>query len=75
MSISKETKQALYKRAGGRCECAMVSCGHRSRCIRSLVPGYWDAHKRNRNGDYVLGNLIAMCATCHKNTRTYGLHK
>lgn len=72
MAILKETKEALYKRAEGRCECTMSICDHSGRCSRSLASGYWDAHHRNANGDDSLGNLIAMCATCHKNTRTYG---
>ncbi len=75
MSISEETKKALRKRAEGRCECTMSVCDHHragSRCHHSLVAGYWDAHRRNANAPYSLGNLIAMCATCHKNTRTYG---
>jgi len=75
MAISAETKKSLYRRAVGRCECTMRVCSHHragSRCPRSLVSGYWDAHRRNANGPYTLGNLIAMCATCHKNTRTYG---
>jgi len=72
MTISQETKKALYKRAGGRCECTMSICDHHGRCSRSLVTGYWDAHHRNANGLDTPGNLIAMCATCHKNTRTYG---
>ncbi len=75
MTISEETKKELYRRAGGRCECTMRICSHHragSRCPHSLTPGYWDAHRKNANGPYVLSNLIAMCATCHKNTRTYG---
>ena len=75
MAISKETKEAVYKRAGGRCECEMSVCSHHGagrRCQRSLVPGYWDAHHRDANGSDTPSNLIAMCATCHKNTRTYG---
>jgi len=75
MSITTETKKKLYSRAGGRCECTMSACDHHragSRCPRSLVTRYWEAHHRNANGPDSLGNLIAMCATCHKNTRTYG---
>jgi len=71
--IPLEIKKALYKRAGGRCECTMSICDHSGRrCTRSLVPGFWDAHHKNANGPSTLGNLIAMCATCHKNTHTYG---
>jgi hypothetical protein len=75
MAISEETRKALYKRAGGRCECTMSVCSHHpkgQRCSHSLVPGSWEAHHRVRDGGDTLSNLIAMCATCHKNTRTYG---
>jgi hypothetical protein len=74
MAISQETRSALYKRAGGRCECTMRVCDHPAgqRCTRSLVTGYWDAHHRSATGGDTLSNLIAICATCHKNTRTYG---
>ena len=44
MAISETTKQALYRRAGGKCECTMKVCGHSGRCNKGLTPGYWDAH-------------------------------
>jgi len=72
MAISAETKKNLYSRAGGRCECKMSVCDHSGRCTRSLSAGYWDAHHKNASGPDTPGNLIAMCATCHKNTYTYG---
>lgn len=72
MAISQETKQKLYERAGGKCECTMSVCDHRGRCPRGLSWGFWDAHHRSADGPDNLGNLIALCATCHKNTRTYG---
>ncbi len=74
MAISDETRRALSQRAGGRCECKMSVCKHHrvgSRCQHKLNPG-WHAHHRSRGGGDGLGNLIAMCKTCHKNTRTYG---
>jgi len=72
MSISQATRQALYARANGQCEC-MMQCGHHAsrRCSHKLNPG-WETHRRVAGGDYTLGNLTAMCVTCHKNTRTYG---
>jgi hypothetical protein len=74
MSISDTTKRKLYERAGGRCECTMSICKHHTgRCSNELVPG-WEAHHRTAGGPDDLGNLIAMCSTCHKNTRTYGRH-
>ncbi len=74
MSISQSLKDQLIRRAGGQCECEMTVCDHKGRCTRNLSPGYWDAHHRTAGGPDTLSNLIAMCATCHKNTRTYGKH-
>ena len=73
MAITKAVRDELYSRAGGRCECRMTICDHGDRrCSRGLSPGYWDAHHRSADGPDTPSNLIAMCATCHKNTRTYG---
>ncbi len=73
MAVSKEIRQRLRIRAGGRCECVMLVCKHHSgRCSHTLSAPSWDAHHRVAGGPDDLGNLIAMCATCHKNTRTYG---
>lgn len=73
MAITPETRTALYHRAGGRCECTMNVCDHGGRrCHRGLSTGYWEAHHRSSGGPDTLSNLVAMCATCHKNTRTYG---
>ncbi len=75
MAVSQETRSALYQRAGGRCECTMSVCSnHRAgqRCSRGLY--ILEAHHRTAGGPDTLSNLIAMCATCHKNTRTYGRH-
>lgn len=70
--VSQDTRKKLYTRAGGRCECTMQVCTHHTgRCPHKLNPG-WEAHHRSRDGGDNLGNLIAMCVTCHKNTRTYG---
>jgi hypothetical protein len=72
MAISEETKKALYKRANGRCECQMNICSHHTgRCPHALTAG-WEAHHKTASGPDNLGNLIAMCVPCHKNTRTYG---
>jgi hypothetical protein len=73
MALSEETRKRLYQRAGSRCECEMRVCSHHKgrRCPHGLWAG-WEAHHRSAAGPDDLGNLIAMCATCHKNTRTYG---
>lgn len=73
MAVSDETRRKLRERAGGRCECTMSVCTHHTgRCPHGLHGSSWEAHHRSRGGGDHLGNLIAMCATCHKNTRTYG---
>lgn len=73
MAVSQATRAEIYSRAGGRCECRMSSCDHNgNRCTRGLYSPGWDAHHINRNGSDTPGNLLALCATCHKNTRTYG---
>ncbi len=78
MAVTEETRKRLHRRADGRCECEMLSCGHPrpflgldKRCTHQLTHG-WEAHHRWAKGPDNLGNLIAMCATCHRNTRTYG---
>lgn len=75
MAFSEETKNKAYQRAGGKCECTM-KCSHHSvsRCDAQLR-GEWHAHHRTAiaaGGDDSLGNCIAMCVTCHRNTGTYG---
>ena len=73
MSISESLRQQLYTRAGGQCECTMEVCTHHyGKCQNRLVN--WEAHHRVAGGEDTLSNLIAMCQTCHKNTRTYGAH-
>jgi len=75
MAISQETRRALKQRAGGRCECTMSLCSHHragQQCTHQLRT--WEAHHKWAGGPDTLSNLIAMCVTCHKNTRTYGRH-
>jgi len=74
MTIPEDVRKEIYKRAGGRCECVMSLCKHHAageRCAHKLGLG-WEAHHKWANGPSVPSNLIAMCRTCHKNTRTYG---
>ena len=74
MAISSETRALLFKRAGGKCECTMNICGHIGRCNKDLG-STWEAHHKtsvNAGGSDSLSNLIAMCNSCHKNTRSYG---
>ena len=73
MAVSNDTRRLLFIRAGGRCECTMSVCSHHTgRCKHGLHGSDWHAHHRTRGGGDGLGNLLAMCKTCHKNTRTFG---
>lgn len=69
-TATPEFRTLLRKRANSQCECTMKVCGHSGRCPKGLFS--WEAHRINSNGDYSLSNCVAMCAECHKNTRTYG---
>jgi hypothetical protein len=73
MAISDVIRKALYKRAGGRCECEMTACDHHpgSRCPQRLGAGF-DAHRRSGGELDAPSTLVAMCATCHENLRTCG---
>lgn len=74
VSLTPTVRQQLFDRARGQCECRMSVCSHHragARCPHRLGEG-WEAHRKTAGGGYTLSNLIAMCKTCHKNTRTYG---
>ena len=70
MTISDTVRKALYKRAGGRCECQMASCDHHrgTRCPDRLGAGF-EAQHLNADGLDAPSNLVAMCTTCYTNTR------
>jgi hypothetical protein len=75
MSISQETYNQIFRRAGGRCECTMSVCrthAQGTRCNQSLMDGKWHAHHLNRYGSDEAPNLLAMCIPCHENTPSYG---
>ena len=74
MAVSPVTRDSLRLRAGGRCECTMRVCSRHSPGVRcnAMLRGDWHAHHRTAGGPDHLGNLTAMCQTCHRNTRTYG---
>ena len=72
MPISTKTKEALYVRAGGQCECTMTLCTHHIGRCDAMLRGAWEAHRIRAGGLYILSNLAAMCQTCHRNTPSYG---
>jgi hypothetical protein len=74
MAFSQEVKDRAYRRAGGRCECTRLNCGHRGRCNASLANG-WNAHhilSQSAGGYDGFENCEALCIACHKNTASYG---
>ena len=76
-TLTESTRQALYNRASGQCECMMTVCFHHiagMRCPNRLIKSHWEAHRRVAGGAYNLSNLVAMCDSCHQNTRSYGQH-
>lgn len=85
MPFSEDVKLQAWKRAGGRCECKRVSCGHSGRCNKQLVysnhsegqRGAWEAHhviSESNGGSDTLSNCQVLCLDCHKNTKSYGSH-
>jgi hypothetical protein len=75
MAISETLRKVLFARANGQCECTMSDCKDHDagkRCPNKLIAGKWEAHHKTSGGPDTLSNLIAMCSTCHENTRTYG---
>lgn len=65
----------VYNRAGGKCECRMTSCTHHSGRCNAMLRGEWEIHRLTAGGAYTLGNVLAMCQTCHRNTPSYGVGK
>ena len=74
MAVTAAIRQALYDRAGGKCECSMRVCAHHRSGVRcnAMLRGPWEAHHQTAGGPDTLSNLTAMCQRCHRNTRTYG---
>ena len=72
----EEIRNALFRRARGRCECETKNCTHprtevwSNRCTRSLGND-WEAHRKTAGGGDVRPNLEALCKSCYWQTRTY----
>ena len=65
-----ELREAVHRRAGGRCECSMVRCSHVARCT-ALLRGEWGVQRLQAAGANVLSNVLGMCQTCHRNGPSY----
>ena len=76
MAFSKETTDAAWHRAGGKCECVRKTCEHHTgRCNAALTAHKWHAHHKTAQAvteNDTLSNCEALCISCHENTRTYG---
>jgi 5-methylcytosine-specific restriction endonuclease McrA len=71
MAVIKATKDDLYARAGGKCECIRRNCYHQGRCNEPLGTNWEVCHKTGGGSDS-LENLEALCFSCHKNTGSFG---
>jgi 5-methylcytosine-specific restriction endonuclease McrA len=81
LAFSDSTKAQAFLRAGGRCECGRLGCGHLGRCNKVLDPNNrawgqtWEAHHRTAQavgGMDVLSNCEILCTACHQKTTTFG---
>ena len=75
MAFSQETMDAAYRRAGGKCECTLSTCGHhadRVRCNASLANGWHAYHKHpvSEGGGDNFTNCLALCSPCHEYANT-----
>ena len=68
-------REDVFKRAGGKCECTMKTCGHHIGRCSAVLRGEWEVHRIAAGGSYTLSNVIATCQTCHRNTPSYGAGK
>lgn len=71
-TLTPKVRQELFERAGGKCECIMVSCSHHVLRCNARLGDNWEAHRVTAGGPYALSNLKAMCPRCHRNTPSYG---
>jgi 5-methylcytosine-specific restriction endonuclease McrA len=75
MSVSQDLINALWRRSGGRCECASNCHSPNARCNVTLRDGQWHVHHVKSvaaGGADTLTNTLALCIPCHENTRSYG---
>lgn len=68
-------RSAVYRRAGGRCECTMLICEHHSGQCPEALSGEWELHRLTAAGGNVLENVIGLCQRCHRNTPSYGVER
>jgi len=74
MAFPQSVKDAVKRRSGGRCECRRNACSHSGRCTKGGVE-YNHIKPQRTGGSDTLANCELLYAQCHKNTRSYGVHK
>jgi hypothetical protein len=62
--VTQELKDAVYRRAGGKCECQGCA-GHKEPCLNWLRPG-WGVRRKTPGGELSPANAIAACKTCNE---------
>jgi len=75
MPFSEEVRNSIWIRAGGKCQCTRLACGHWGRCNAELVE--WHANHikaESAGGPSTFANGEALCVPCHENTLSYGRH-
>ncbi len=75
MPFPQSVRDAAYKRAGGKCECARKTCSHHTGRCNATLYGKWEAHHitaDSSGGPDTLSNCEALCEKCHKNTGSFG---
>ncbi len=75
MALPDNELNALWRRAGGRCECTENCHTRWNRCNLPLQAGQWHVHhvvSVEAGGADTAANTKALCIPCHRNTRSYG---
>jgi 5-methylcytosine-specific restriction endonuclease McrA len=75
MAFSETTKDAAFRRSGGRCECSRDRHPHAGRCTTRLTrqsAQFHHVHAQSQGGSDALSNCEVLCLTCHKATDSYG---
>jgi hypothetical protein len=74
-TVPEELKTKILHRAQGACECTnpVGRCSHHrppERCSNSL--GFsWELHPKQLEAPVTLGNVVAMCEQCYRNSPAY----
>jgi len=75
MAFPESVTEEAWERAGGKCECTLISCAHIGRCNKPLTANNWHAHHKlsiAAGGSDSLNNCQALCIPCHENTGSFG---